>query len=160
MDITAAPGTSSAKPQQTVAMISSKDLVRVWPSALQIMQEHPRGILDRHQVEEIYQMIASNQWQLWVGVEDGEVELVGICRVESYLHEQVYRLVYVGGALMRFQPGALQTIEMFASFIGAHRVAYDTSRSVVRLLRKTGYAERSVEMSKDVKVLWRDSYGQ
>lgn len=160
MDITEVVGINSGEGSRDVALVQLDVLPSIWPRALEVMREHPRGLLDRHTEEYVWEMLLGRQWQLWVGVLDGEIELAGIGRVESYKNEEVYRILYVGGEFKQFLPGAVQVVEQFASFIGCDRLAFDTSRAVVRMLRKLNFGEHSVEMSKNVKVLWRESNGQ
>lgn len=160
MDITGQVGVSSAEGSRDIALVQLDILPTVWLRALDVMREHPRGLLDRHTEEYVWEMLISRQWQLWVGIWDGEVALVGIGRVEKYKNEEVYRIIYVGGEFKAFLPGAIQVVEQFASFIGCDRLAFDTSRVVVRMLRRFKFAEHSVEMSKNVKVLWREANGQ
>lgn len=152
-------GTSSDEVSRSVAVVSNSDVPRVWPRALEVIRQHKTGLLDRYTEANVLQELISNRWQLWVGIADGEVELVGITRYEEYTTESVFRLLYVGGELMKFMPGALTTIEQFASFVGAHYVAYDTRESIVRLLRRYNYFVHTYEMRKSVKVLWSSTYG-
>jgi hypothetical protein len=154
MDITPEVGKSLASRQ--VVLVPPHMLNNIWAQVLNIFQEKPFGILDRYTELEVWNMLVSADWQLWVAFdEDKKIRCVGITRVENYRHESVFRVVYVGGEMSRFMPEAMETIENFALVLKVDRVACDTSKGVARIMRKYGYGIRSYELSKSVKGRWR-----
>lgn len=155
MDITEEVGVSSD--ERTIGLVSKDHLMQAWPCALKVLRRYPKGLLDgRYSEEDVLLALLKEDWQLWVGItDDGEVELVGICRPEQYHDGVVYRIVHVAGAWKAYMPEALETLEQFASLAGAKEIAWDGRKGWTGRMSKYGYSVVSYEMRKPIQIRWR-----
>lgn len=158
MDTMQEVGKSSA--DHLVALVSGPLIDVVWPSVELVMKAATRGGTERWHAEDFYLKVKAGELHLWVGMDQGLIDHVGFCRLETYRNEIVYRVVYAGGAFSKYMPESMIKIEQFACFSGATSVACDTRPGMARRMTKFGYGISSYELKKTVNPLWQVANGR
>jgi hypothetical protein len=90
-------------------------------------------------------------------MQNGELDVAAICMWEKHSRAQYYHVCFVGGTdAMKYLAKGLQTLERYASVMGAAEVTIEGRKGLSRVLKRFGYGSSTVRLRKPVKILWRN----
>jgi hypothetical protein len=138
-----------------IGLVPIEALEFVWPVVSQIFEHYPRGLLDYYYtLDDLYAFIETKQFDLWLGVDDQKIELVGLCRALNYEHAKLYEIAWVGGKWSKYQPMAISIIEAYAEAAKCTRVVFKSRVGFVRKMQTFGYSPTHIVCEKEITKKW------
>lgn len=129
--------------------VSQEELPYFWDIVLEIMKEHPRGLLDVMSVDEVLNGIQVGLFDLWVGVDKKEVEVAVLTSFSRHAFVSILYVVWGGGIGKKYWRVGIETIEHYAQIIGADTIRVQTTRQgVLRIAKKYGYLPEEIILVK------------
>ena len=146
MDTTLALGTSSAD-----AWLTNMTLFpAVWPRAAEIMTAHPKGLLDRMSITEVRARILADEYELWVGLDKGQIEAVMLTSIGEFTYRRVLYMDWAGGDLRKYGGVTLKKLELYAEAQLIDEIEIQGRPAIARMLKRAGYTQKRVVMSKEI----------
>jgi hypothetical protein len=145
-------GTSS---ESKIRLVSPAMLPFIWEEVLEVMREHPRGLLDGWFTEqEVYQALFTNRYDLWVALsdlEESKIEAVALARLEPYTEFSIYRIMWCGGKVKKHLDDVMKQFNLYATdVLKADKLAFDGRLGFIRTHSKYGFEVVRFEMWKSL----------
>lgn len=129
----------------------------LWPRVEQILLTRGARWLAVVSEADVYRLLITGNADLWCGMQSGELDVIAICMWERHARAQYYHVCFVGGTdAMKYLAKGLQTLERYASIMGAAELTLEGRKGLARILKPFGYGSTTVRLRKPVKVLWRN----
>lgn len=126
-----------------------------WPEVCCMLEEHGQSYLEVVDPRDVYVQLLERKLDLWLATDGPELIGVAICSWERHAKRSFYHINFMcGKGLSKFLAEGLKKIEQFACFSGAAEVVLGGRWGWERTLRAQGYAQKFIELRKDVKVCW------
>jgi len=140
-----------------IGKVSEPDVLKaVWPDVSKIIKEHGKEWLDVVDEKEIWDAIVAKTWELWLGMDDQKLEMVGLCGWECHAKVNYYHIIWLGGKnLAKYLEQALALAEQYAHLSGGTEVVASGRYGWMRLLKDQGYLATTVQVRKNVQELTR-----
>lgn len=131
--------------------VDSDTLPLIWPAFLEIVKHHPRGLLDVMSVEEILSAIQNGFYDLWVGIQDQEVQVAVLTALHRHAYSSPLFVIWGGGIGKAYWKLGVKTLNHYAQLIGATEIRVPGRRGVGRWAEKLGFAEHQVIYVKPIE---------
>lgn len=136
-----------------VWLVSTGDVPLLWPKVEEVILEKGRGerLLDLYDPYHIMHLLRMREMDLWLGLTDGEVDLVLLMQMANFPKKSIYQTVWCGGRnLRKFMP--FTKVEQYAVLQGALEVEIIGRSGWSRLFPE--YDFRSLTVVKNVARRW------
>lgn len=149
MDTTLPPGKSSAD----VFRCEPKTIDMIWFIILELMQKYDGGVFRFTEYETVKNMLKKDNLELWVGVDNGMIELAALTQVCG-TKERYVELFWVGGNNFdKYMDVGLRKIEQWSAMIGAKSFVVGGRKGWVRKLERKGFSFHRIELIKPVSYI-------
>ena len=140
-----------------IGKVSDPDVLKaVWPDVLKIIQEKGKEWLEVVDENEVWNSIIAKTWELWLGMDGPELEMVGLCGWEFHAKVNYYHIIWLGGRnLHKYLEKALALTEQYTHLSGGTEVVASGRYAWMRLLKDQGYLATTVQVRKNVQELTR-----
>jgi len=141
----------------TIGKVSNPDVLKaVWPDVEKIILERGKEWLDVVTPEEVWDCIVSKTWELWLGIDGKDLEMVGLCGWEHHAKASYYHIIWLGGFnLEKYLEKALALTEQYTHLSGGTEVVASGRYGWMRMLKDQGYLATTVQVRKNVQELTR-----
>lgn len=144
-------GSSSA----SFGIVPKEALPVVWTEIVQIMKDHPKGLIEFAEPQDVLHELLSSNMLLWVGMNEGQIELVVLQTLESTPKSKRATISWLGGKNLKFYMAiGLDKLELCSKQLGADVLTFRTSSALVRLTRRYGFQPVATLVEKNLKNKW------
>lgn len=129
----------------------------VWPLVLPILQTKGQKYLEVVSVEEVFGWLVDGRADLWLAMQNQEVDGFLIGHWEIFTHSRRYVVLYIAGTgLEKYFKQGLTKLEQYCSIMGGKELVLEGRKGWVRKLKRYGYYQDTVKLRKGTRVLWRN----
>lgn len=147
MDTMEAHGTSSAK----VGRVPPQLLSTVWGTVEVLLDQQSEQLLVYTSKEDLYNMIASDTLQLWLGISSKKgIEVACITHLAGNTKKYLEIVWLVGTNFSAYKAEGLDKLEQWAAIQGADEIRAGGRKGLQKLLHPLGFKEKRVELSRAV----------
>lgn len=147
-------------PEPKLCRVDQDSLPFLWDAALNIMKEHPQGLLDVMSSEEVLSNIQNGLYDLWLGIHKRSVEVALLTSYSRHAYSNPLFLIWGGGSGKKYWKTGTKTLEHFASVIGATEIRVFSNRpGTAKWAEKLGYKPAQTVFVKHIpqpKGTWRN----
>lgn len=146
-------GTSS----EEFGKLPTEAIVHFWPAIQALLHEKAKEWLELATEQEIFQAMHLGFVDVWIALEDGEVQGFVIGQWERYTKRSFYNILAIAGdGLDKYIKAGLQKIEQYAMIGGAYEIIIQGRFGWKRKLKAFGYHQTRVQLRKNTSILWRN----
>lgn len=136
-----------------VFLVNPPDLVAIWPRVAEIVESYP-GIREQFTLGEIMVYLTNGNYQLWLGVDQGEIEGVMLTCVVRHNNTSKAHICGICGDHLfnKYIAIGLKKFEQWSCLMGCDEIVLDGRDKWEQVLTKFGY-RRTLQMRKSVRQL-------
>lgn len=133
-----------------VFIIPPKSVNVVWEPVLAIMKKYDGGVFRFTEFELVKKMLEEDKLELWIGVDDRDIELAALTQVCG-TKERYVELFWLGGQhFEKYRDVGLEKMEKWAAKVGASSLVVGGRKGWTRKLKAKGFSFHRIEMIKPV----------
>lgn len=142
-----APGTSSVN----AGKIEGLTLSVLMPKILEMVQLHPRGLMDMTSLDELSAMLTNGVLDVWGAGSPKELKIVALTQTSLFSRNRTLFVIWVGGTDFKtYGPALLDTAEKWCALHGVKQISANGRLGWKRTIGKFGFSFPRVEMVKTV----------
>jgi hypothetical protein len=128
----------------------------VWGRIDELLQQHPAGLTEFYEPEDIFQQVMmDSSYEVWVVVEQGCIVAASIWCLARYPKKSVYSCYWLGGTgLRKHYHHTMETLLSYCKACHIDELAFNGRKGWALLLAPWDF-KLSVRLTKDVRMKWR-----
>jgi hypothetical protein len=137
-----------------VSLVNPPDLHLIWGRVMEIFDAHT-GLKEQFTPGELLiHLLNGTTYQLWVGVEDGDIEALLVTATIPYVNGNKLHIVGVAAdhLLHKYIETTLSKLEQYGCIMNVDEIIFDGRPGWKRVMQKFGYRE-TLQMRKNVRML-------
>jgi len=134
----------------SVARVDPQQLQSLWPAVFPHLVYGRKHLEEYLSLEDVYVMVYSGQMQMWLGINEAQIELVGLTQALDYPRCRALRFVWIGGSGVRHYQQYLDWLELCAKRNGCGKIEVLGRPGWLRVLAPHGYEPKATLLVKDI----------
>lgn len=137
-----------------VYLVSPGDLRMIWPRVAELFEEHP-GLREQFTIDELMTyLLNASCYQLWVGVDRGEIEGIMVTGFVSHVYGNKLHIVGICGEHLfrKYIRLGLSKLEQYGAMTECSEIVFEGRDKWKKIMQKFGYVQ-SLQMKKNIRRL-------